>query len=297
MAIPESQLDTWSHQGSIAQSSATYKSIKDVLEDSDTPYAAKNFKVFLQGSYGNDTNIYAESDVDIVICLNDCFQRDIDQLSEEDKAAYQEAFDDATYTHVEFKADVVSVLVDQYGKAVDVGDKAIAIDASGSRRKADVISAIQFRRYTKFKSISASEFIEGICFYNAKGEHIANYPRQHSANLTQKHKDTSKWFKPVARIFKNMRSRLVDDGVIAKGIAPSYYLEGLLYNVPSGKFHTDYQTCVANAINWYRNEAVKKELVCANEQYYLLRDGHHVCWNQANCDTFVDAAADLWNTW
>lgn len=297
MAIPESQLDTWSHQGSITQSSTTYNSIKGILEGSGTPYAGKNFKVFLQGSYGNDTNIYAESDVDIVICLNDCFQRDIDRLSEEDKAAYQAAFTDATYTHVEFKADVVKVLVDQYGNAVQVGDKAVAIDANGSRRKADVISAIQFRRYTKFKSISDSEFTEGICFYNAKGERIANYPRQHSANLTQKHKDTSKWFKPVARIFKNMRSRLVDDGMIAKGVAPSYYLEGLLYNVPSEKFHTDYQTCVANAINWYRNDAVKKELVCANEQYYLLRDGHHVCWNQANCDAFIDAAADLWNAW
>lgn len=32
-----------------------------------------NFKVFLQGSYGNDTNIYAESDVDIAIRLDNCF--------------------------------------------------------------------------------------------------------------------------------------------------------------------------------------------------------------------------------
>ena len=71
MPIPESQLDTWSHQGSITQSSTTYNAIKGALEDSTTPYAGKNFKVFLQGSYGNDTNIYAESDVDIIIRLDD----------------------------------------------------------------------------------------------------------------------------------------------------------------------------------------------------------------------------------
>ena len=58
MPIPESQLETWSHQGSITQSSNTYNTIKNVLEASTTPYAGKNFKVFLQGSYGNDTNIY-----------------------------------------------------------------------------------------------------------------------------------------------------------------------------------------------------------------------------------------------
>ena len=73
MTIPESQLETWSHQGSVTQSSATYNTIKNVLKDADTPYAGKSYSVFLQGSYGNDTNIYAESDVDIVIKLNDCF--------------------------------------------------------------------------------------------------------------------------------------------------------------------------------------------------------------------------------
>jgi len=37
MPIPESQLETWSHQGSITQSSNTYNTIKSVLEDSATP--------------------------------------------------------------------------------------------------------------------------------------------------------------------------------------------------------------------------------------------------------------------
>ena len=110
MPIPESQLETWSHQGSITQSSNTYNAIKSVLEASTTPYAGKNFKVFLQGSYGNDTNIYAESDVDIVIRLDDCFQSDLESLSDDEKSAYQEAFSDATYTHTDFKRDVLSVL-------------------------------------------------------------------------------------------------------------------------------------------------------------------------------------------
>jgi hypothetical protein len=285
MPIPESQLETWSHQGSITQSSNT------------SPYASKNFKVFLQGSYGNDTNIYAESDVDIVIRLDDCFQSDLTQLQEEEKAAYKLAFRDATYTHVDFKQDVVSTLTKQYGSAVTAGDKAIVIDASGSRRKADVIVAIQYRRYFKFRSSSDSEYVEGICFWNGKGEQIANYPKQHSANLTAKHQASSKWIKPMARVFKNMRSRMVDDGLIEAGVAPSYYIEGLLYNVPNEKLTATYQNCVVNALNWYRQEAKKADLVCANEQYYLLRDASHTCWPQANCDAFVGAAVTLWNQW
>ncbi len=297
MPIPELQLETWSHQGSITQSSNTYNTIKNVLEASTTPYAGKTFKVFLQGSYGNDTNIYAESDVDIVIRLDDCFQRDLSELTEEEKVRYKSVFRDATYTHVDFKRDVLSVLTEQYGAAVRAGDKAIAIDASGSRRKADVIVAIQFRRYFKFRSSNDSEYVEGICFWNGKGERIANYPKQHSANLTTKHQNTSKWFKPMARVFKNMRSRMVDDGLIKAGIAPSYYLEGLLYNVPIEKLTSSYQDCVVNTLNWYRQEASKTDLLCANEQYYLLRDGHHTCWTQLNCDAFVEAAVRFWNEW
>ena len=195
----------------------------------------------------------------------------------------------------DFKQDVLSVLKGQYGSAVKVGDKAIAIDANGSRRKSDVIVATQFRRYRKFQSISDTHYVEGICFFNAAGERIANYPKQHSANLTAKHQAASKWLKPMARVFKNMRTRLVQDGYIKAGIAPSYYIEGLLYNVPNEKFTTSYQDCVANTLNWYLQEASKTDLVCANEQYYLLRDGYHTCWRQASCDAFIEAAVELWN--
>ena len=71
MPIPEAQLETWSHQGSIQQSSSTYNTVKTALEASDNPYYDKNYSIFLQGSYGNNTNIYSESDVDIVIRLDD----------------------------------------------------------------------------------------------------------------------------------------------------------------------------------------------------------------------------------
>lgn len=253
--------------------------------------------MFLQGSYGNDTNIYAESDVDIVIRLDECFHNDLEALSDDEKSAHSQAYSKATYTSTDFKRDVLSVLEAQYGSAVKAGDKAIAIDANASRRKSDVIVATQFRRYSKFRSVADAEYVEGICFFNAAGERIANYPKQHSAKLTAKHQASSKWLKPMARVFKNMRSRMVEDGLIKSGIAPSYYIEGLLYNVPNAKLTSSYQDCVVNVLNWYLNEASKTDLICANEQYYLLRDGHHTCWQQKNCDLFVEAAIQLWNEW
>jgi hypothetical protein len=297
MPIPESQLETWSHQGSITQSSNTYNTIKNVLEASGTPYADKTFSVFLQGSYGNDTNIYAESDVDIVIRLDECWQSDLSQLKEEEKAAYDKAYINATYTHVDFKRDVLNVLTDKYGNDVKAGDKAIAIAASGSRRKADVIAAIEFRRYHKFNGIHDASYVKGICFFTASDERVANYPKQHSANLTNKHQTSGKWLKPMARVLKNMRGKLVEDGKLKAGIAPSYYLEGLLYNVPDDKFTGSYANCFVNAFNWIQKDSDKSKLVCANEQYYLLWENTHTSWPKANCEKFLDETIELWNNW
>ena len=101
----------------------------------------------------------------------------------------------------------------------------------------------------------------------------------------------------MARILKNMRIRCVDDGLLKVGVAPSYYLEGLLYNVPSNLFSTSYQNCFINVFNWLHQEAEKEKLVCANEQYYLLRDSTHTCWPKADGDAFINAAINLWNNW
>jgi hypothetical protein len=296
MAIPESQLDTWSHQGSIIQSSTTYNTIKNVLDAAGNPYAGKNYNVFLQGSYGNDTNIYAESDVDIVIKLNDCFHHDLNELPDSQKTAFKVAHSDATYTRRDFKRDVLRVLKANYGNNVDPGDKAIKIAANGSRRKTDVIAAIQYRRYHKFLSISNQDYDEGICFFNGAGECIANYPKQHSANCTAKHQSTDKWFKPMVRILKNLRGKLVENKMIEAGVAPSYYIEGLLYNVPEDKFGKSYADSFINCIGWIL-EADRNKFVCANEQYLLLHEESPVTWRESKCNLFLTSACELWEQW
>jgi hypothetical protein len=193
---------------------------------------------------------------------------------------------------------VLEVLQSTYGNDVQgSGDKAIAISARGNRRKADVIVAVQFRRYRKFKSDNDQLFTSGICFWNKKGDRIVNYPKLHSANLTDKHQLTGQWLKPMVRVLKNLRARMVHDGVIKSGLAPSYYLEGPLYNVPDNKFVDSYEDCFVNAVNWIQSEANKDELVCANEQYYLFCDDSHVCWSPADAEAFLTAVVKYWEEW
>ena len=81
----------------------------------------------------------------------------------------------------------------------------------------------------------------------------------------------------MVRILKNLRGKLVDDNLIKKDIAPSYYLESLLYNVPSGEYRSTYQDSFDSALRWIQESADKSNLVCANEQYYLLRQSVNTC--------------------
>jgi hypothetical protein len=106
-------------------------------------------------------------------------------------------------------------------------------------------------------------------------------------------------FKPMVRIFKNLRTRLVSDGALAADAAPSYYIEGLLYNAPASCFSGSYGDSFCAIINWFTSLTLteKQDLVCANEQYYLLRDSSLVCWSPAKCEAFVAACSTEWVNW
>jgi hypothetical protein len=298
MTISLAQLKTWSGQGSITQSSNTYGTVKSALEDADAPYKSRKFKVFLQGSYGNDTNIYAESDVDVIIRYDGAFFHDIDKRPAEEQTAFHTANpSEGTYPHNNFKNHVVEALRAKFGDSVKPGTKAIKIEANGNRRNADVIVAFEFRRYYHFKSQSNESHVTGMCFFDSSGNRIANYPNQHCENLTTKHQATGNNLKPLIRIFKNMRSKMIEDGLIAKGSAPSYYVEGLLYNVPKDEFTGDFQDISLNILQWLKKTKDRSEFVCANEQYYLLRDSSQTCWPCADGANFIEAVQKLWDDW
>lgn len=296
MAIPESQLETWSHQGSVTQSAQTYDTIQKVLNDSASPYYSKDFTIFLQGSYGNDTNVYRDSDVDVVIRLNQTYYADTNLLEPDAKTNYGKAFSRATYQYADFKADVIAWLMINFGADVKPGKKAIFIKGSGNRRDADVLVCAQHRRYRATSTGVDSQYDEGIIFWTSDGIEIVNFPKQHSENCTTKHQNTSQRFKRMVRIYKNMRNRMIDDKYIVDGVAPSYFIEGLLWNVPADKFVQSYEDSFVNTFNWVL-DADKAKLACANDLYWLVRDNSNVCWSTASFDAYLAAAKKYWNEW
>jgi hypothetical protein len=109
VTIPESQLETWTHIGAAQQSATTYQTIKGVIEHKDAPYSSRSVDSFLQGSYGNDTNVYgADSDVDIVLRTKSLFYYNLDALSETEKLAFKSVHPTpAEYSVKTFRTDAI----------------------------------------------------------------------------------------------------------------------------------------------------------------------------------------------
>jgi len=281
MGIPESQLETWSHQGAIAIAKTTADSIKNALNSyTDWPDGI-DFEVYLQGSYKNDTNIRGDSDVDVVAQLNSCFYNN---LSEDQKRVL--GLTPASYCWSEFRADTINALKSYYGQSrIAEGNKSIQIAASAGRLPADVIICSQYRKY---RTVSNDNYTEGICFWTRKdGRQVINYPKVHYDNGVSKHQNSSRWSKPVVRLFKNCR------GSISGDATPSYFLECMLYNVPNSKFGSSYRDTFCNIVNWL-SEASLNDFVCQNGQLKLFGLTPEQ-WNTNQARTFINNLVSLWN--
>jgi hypothetical protein len=298
MPIPEQDLATMANIGAQVTSKDTYSTVRLALEAPNTGFHGKSYEIFLQGSYGNDTNIFRESDVDVVIRLDSIFTYDLSALPAEQRVAFAAIHGAAEYTHAHFRSDVLAALRSRFGDAVVSSNKAVAIAALHNRRKADVLVAVQHRRYLWYVSglPNQNSYVPGISFHKADGTRVINYPRQHSANLIAKNQQTNEWFKHIVRIFKNARQRMIEDGYIEAGIAPSYYLEGLLYNAPNNCFGTSYADSMVACINWLY-AADRSNFLCANEQYPLLDGNPDVTWRSPQCTTFLQGIVALWRDW
>lgn len=294
MAIAENQLVTWANLPSSKQHRDTYASIRGVLLDSNSPYASRSKDVYLQGSYGNDTNVYGDSDVDIVICSDASFDHDLTHLSQAQADAFKRDHPGTGLTVGSFRDDVYNWLRRHYGNDVQPPKKAVHINEQPHRRQADVLPCIEHRRYRHYNSLADNSYFLGVQFYAADGTKIVNFPKEHSKHCTAKHGYTSDRFKPTVRIFKNMRNAMINKRIINDGLAPSYYIEGMLWNVPHDHYVGTHAATVPNCLNWL-NKADKTKLLCAHQLRWLLRDGAPDSWPPGNFDQFLAATIKFWN--
>lgn len=299
MSIPTSKLKAWKKPGADDSATTTNNRVKNVLnsEDSILQEKGKSFDVYLQGSYKNSTNIYADSDVDLVVQLNSTWRSNTARLSQSQKSAYDDAYVDATYTLEDFHEDVVSTLRDYYGwSSVDVEDRALVLESGSLPLTADIVVCQQYRKYKQFSSKSDQDYYAGIVFWDqSTDEKIISYPKIHYENGADKNDSVYGRYRETIRIFKNARSYLAQKDEISEDLAPSYCIECLLYNVPNSKFEHDLQDRYTEIVDWLV-EANLSSFDCQNEIQDLF-GAKSTQWSEDDANEFIQQLVSLWNNW
>lgn len=298
--IPESQLETWARQGGTVTAKATHEAIRSALSRYNGWPRDIDYEVYLQGSYRNDTNIRGDSDVDLVIQLNPTFQYDLTSLSEYERNLFDQTFSNVDYGWSEFRADTLKALQNWYGSSdVSEGKNCLTVKGDTNRLSADVLVCLQYRDYQNFNGRYNQKYVEGVKFFSWNGNRwVVNYPKPHYDNGVRKNAQfvTNGWFKQTVRMFKNARIYLINQNTISEDLAPSYFLQCLLYNVPNRLFGGSYNRTFLNILNWLYETEFSDE-VCQNEQIYLFRGGTPEQWTINSANRFTREVIDLWNNW
>ena len=204
--------------------------------------------------------------MDVVLELTSAFQFDTSTLSQHKQVLLTSSFQPASYDWNDFRRETLKALEAGFGnRMVSQGNKSIKLKANPPRLAADVVVCMEHRRYTSYYS-----YVSGIPFWDLRNKHwIVNYPKEHYKNGTAKISRTWDRYRRTVRMFKNARNHLESTGRISAGIAPSYFVECLLFNFPDSAFQYGFQETFCSIVNWMtRNDLVN--LVCQNGQQWLF---------------------------
>ena len=188
--------------------------------------------ILVQGSYANNTNIRASSDVDIAVISEEPFVTEY--RPGVGHSNYGFTLSDSTPS--QFKDEVEKALRSKFGGDVERRNKSIRVNGNTYRKDADVVAALRYRDYTGDYLFNPENYTGGIAIYPDKGGRIINYPEQHIELGRKKNVATNHYYKKIVRIAKAVKRDMEAAGYASAGKVSSFAVESLLWNVPDEWF-------------------------------------------------------------
>ena len=195
MTISESTLSRWSHHQAATAFTQAHLPIRAALDAYKWPSEIK-YEVFLQGSYKNDTNLGGDSDVDVVVRLNQRLRPRVTELS--GRLLQEDASHQGAYRRWKsFRDHALKAMRARFGNAAESGRKTLKVPKGKIPADADLVVTLRYS--------------EGIAFYLPNEEHwVVSFPQQHHDQGQKKEEATGRRFKRTVRMFKAARNRLVE---------------------------------------------------------------------------------------
>jgi len=262
----------------------TERMIREAI-DSHEPLNNCSLNIFAKGSYANNTNVRADSDVDIAVeCTEVLYWKESEKGNHTPGKSYE-----GIWTPAKLRAELVSAMKAKFPGQVDTsGTTAIQINSSSSRVDADVVPCFSYRYYMKYGTR------DGTKIFKTDGSNIVNYPVQQMENGTAKNKATGYAYKKGARLLKRIENAMAADGTFRE--LPSFFMECLAYNCPGDVFAHSTWTERLRAMLFYiwdslqGDEPDEGRWLEVNECFFLFHSDQK--WTRKDGRDFAKAA---WN--
>lgn len=262
----------------------TERMIREAIS-SHEPFNNCSLSVFAKGSYANNTNVRADSDVDIAVkCTDVLYWKESEKGIHTPGKPYE-----GTWTPAKLRAELASAMNAKFPGQVDTsGSTAIQINSSSARVDADVVPCFSYRYYMKYGTR------DGTKIFKTDGSSIVNYPVQQMENGTAKNKATGYAYKKGARLLKRIENTMAADGTFRE--LPSFFMECLAYNCPDHVFSHSTWTERLRAMLFYiwdnlqGDEPDQGRWLEVNECFFLFHSDQK--WSRKDGRDFAKAA---WN--
>lgn len=286
----EATLANWTGPSSATEQQKqdrTERMIREAIS-AHRPFADCGLNVYAKGSYANNTNVRADSDVDVAVeCTEVEYWEEAEPGAHRAGAPYS-----GIWTPEKLRSELVAALAAKFPGQVDTtGSVAIQVNSSSARVDADVVPCFTYRLY-----FASGTSREGTKIFAKNGSSMENYPAQQLENGRSKNLRTGFAYKKAVRILKRIENAMADQGQHRE--LPSYFIECLAYNCPDGVFGRSTWTEVVKEClghiweDLQGSEPSDAEQRCleVNECFYLFHAGQK--WNRAWGREFSHAA---WN--
>lgn len=283
----ENQLSGWTGPSSDTEKEKqerTERMIRQAI-DAHAPFNSCTLNVYAKGSYANNTNVRADSDVDIAVeCTKALY------WSEQRKGLFvPNGQYKGEWTPAKLRTELLAALREKFTDQVDgTGSTAIQINSGSARVDADVVPCFSFRYY--FEHVSRP----GTKIFKTDGNSLVNYPAQQLENGIAKNNRTGYAYKKGVRLLKRIENAMAKDGTFRD--LPSFFIECLAFNCPDSVFgYSTWTECLrAMLLHIWQNlqgeEPEAERWVEANRCFFLFHPDQK--WSRDDGREFAKAA---WN--
>ncbi len=235
MTALEDKLSGWTGPSSATEQEKqdrTERMIRDAV-GSHEAFEDCALTMFTKGSYANNTNVRADSDVDIaVLCSEAMYWEEETPGTHASRSPYS-----GIWTPAKLRSELQTALEAKFPGNLDatgstafrVESTTARVESTTARVEADVVPCFDYRYY-----FASGGLQDGTKVFKNDGTSIKNFPMQQLENGRAKNVATNKRFKKVVRIMKRVENAMVTNGVHRE--VPSFFVECLVYNVPDSVF-------------------------------------------------------------